>query len=124
MLLVSGDFIDDVLRASLGLGINGENGFNVVFILRKAFSLSMASSNRQSVIQILVSLRSKFFYGHESSGNKSLWVHGRRLLLSKDNARSRFLALDPRLVLELSRLFTGAIGRFDEISGKGAIHVD
>ncbi|GJT81860.1 hypothetical protein Tco_1056202 [Tanacetum coccineum] len=37
------------------------------------------------VIQILESLRSKFFNGHESSGKKASWVQWKKALAPKDN---------------------------------------
>ncbi|GJY65947.1 hypothetical protein Tco_0468185 [Tanacetum coccineum] len=39
----------------------------------------------QRVIQILESLRSKFFNGHESSGKKASWVQWKKALAPKDN---------------------------------------
>ncbi|GJV99407.1 hypothetical protein Tco_1554659 [Tanacetum coccineum] len=61
---------------------------------------------KQGVIQILESLRSKFFNGHESSGKKASWVQWKKALAPKDTG---------------SRL-SGAM-KDDEISGKELIHV-
>ncbi|GKC79333.1 RNA-directed DNA polymerase, eukaryota [Tanacetum coccineum] len=90
------------------------------------------------VIQILESLRSKFFNGHESSGKKASWVQWKKALAPKDNGGLgifslyalnrglifkwvwRFLAHEPTLWSRVIKAIHGANGKIDEISGKGA----
>ncbi|GJU04557.1 RNA-directed DNA polymerase, eukaryota [Tanacetum coccineum] len=90
------------------------------------------------VIQILESLRSKFFNGHESSGKKASWVQWKKALAPKDNGDLgifslyalnrglifkwvwRFLAHEPTLWSRVIKAIHGANGKIDEISGKGA----
>ncbi|GKD31383.1 hypothetical protein Tco_1242161, partial [Tanacetum coccineum] len=90
------------------------------------------------VIQILESLRSKFFNGHESSGKKASWVQWKKALAPKDNGGLgifslyalnrglifkwvwRFLAHKPTLWSRVIKAIHGANGKIDEISGKGA----
>ncbi|GKB51246.1 hypothetical protein Tco_0901999 [Tanacetum coccineum] len=49
------------------------------------FHMSMSLKVPAGVIQILESLRSKFFNGHESSGKKASWVQWKKALAPKDN---------------------------------------
>ncbi|GJS92654.1 RNA-directed DNA polymerase, eukaryota, reverse transcriptase zinc-binding domain protein [Tanacetum coccineum] len=90
------------------------------------------------VIQILESLRSKFFNGHESLGKKASWVQWKKALAPKDNGGLgifslyalnrglifkwvwRFLAHEPTLWSRVIKAIHGANGKIDEISGKGA----
>ncbi|GJW10407.1 RNA-directed DNA polymerase, eukaryota, reverse transcriptase zinc-binding domain protein [Tanacetum coccineum] len=90
------------------------------------------------VIQILESLRSKFFNGHESSGKKASWVQWKKALAPKDNGGLgifslyalnrglifkwvwRFLAHEPTLWSRVIKAIHGANGKIDEISGIGS----
>ncbi|GJV92505.1 hypothetical protein Tco_1540318 [Tanacetum coccineum] len=57
----------------------------ISYLARCLFFTYQCLKFRQGVIQILESLRSKFFNGHESSGKKASWVQWKKALAPKDN---------------------------------------